>query len=117
MNAISPHGGFVFPPNPPVGYQVTAPSGTVFQWDGQKWLVTGVAGGASPSMLNYVSVKQWGAVIDGVTDDTAAFQAARNSTSPQQTIFVPSGDVKITTWPTGTGTRTWLCDGTTYDGG
>lgn len=43
-----------------------------------------------------VSVKDFGAVGDGVTDDTAAFQAAVNSaTSGCGEVFVPGGDYLI----------------------
>lgn len=41
----------------------------------------------------FVSVKDFGAVGDGVTDDTAAIQAAIDS---NQTIFVPAGKYRIT---------------------
>ena len=50
-----------------------------------------------------VSVKDFGAVGDGVADDTAAIQAALNSaTGKGLTIYVPQGTYKITTsltWP------------------
>jgi len=42
-----------------------------------------------------VSVKDFGAVGDGVTDDTAAIQAALNSSA--SAIYVPFGNYKITT--------------------
>jgi len=45
-----------------------------------------------------VSVKDFGAVGDGVTDDTAAFQAAVNYAAPiNLTVLVPSGVYIITT--------------------
>lgn len=42
---------------------------------------------------DFVSVKDFGAVGDGVTDDTAAFQAAFNSTAAG--IFVPAGTYSL----------------------
>jgi len=47
-----------------------------------------VARSAQEKMLDLVSVKDFGAVGDGVTDDTAAFQAAINSGA--RSIYVPS---------------------------
>ena len=48
-----------------------------------------------------VNVKDFGAVGDGVTDDSAAFQAAINSLSPTGgTIVVSNGSYKINTEPT-----------------
>ena len=44
-----------------------------------------------------VSVKDFGAVGDGVTDDTAAIQAAVNSLTAGGTVIFPSGEYKITT--------------------
>lgn len=57
-----------------------------------------------------VSVKDFGAVGDGTTDDTAAIQAAVNSLSAAGkggTVFLPAGAYKITsniliTWPNST---------------
>lgn len=45
-----------------------------------------------------VSVKDFGAVGDGVTDDTAAIQAAINSLTSNQggTVFIPHGYYKVT---------------------
>lgn len=54
-------------------------------------------------LRDVVSVKDFGAVGDGVTDDTAAIQAALNaSVGVGHTILMPSGTYKITStlqWP------------------
>jgi hypothetical protein len=46
-------------------------------------------------LQDYVSVKDFGAVGDGVTDDTAAIQAAITA-SPGRVIFFPNGKYKFT---------------------
>ena len=51
---------------------------------------------AQDKMREFVSVKDFGAVGDGVTDDTAAIQAAINA-AVGKPIFVPAGTYKITT--------------------
>ena len=59
-------------------------------------------GGASRSiqarLQDYVSVKDFGAVGDGVTDDTAAIQAAINAGSGQfpYTVVIPNGNYRTT---------------------
>ena len=65
-------------------------------------LVTYVPAGAGATqrtvqakLRDVVSVKDFGAVGDGVTDDTAAFQAALNS-SANVHVFVPTGTYRIT---------------------
>ena len=50
------------------------------------------------------NVRDYGAVGDGVTDDTAAFQAAITAATAGGVIYAPAGDYKITanlniTWP------------------
>ena len=45
---------------------------------------------------NSVSVLDFGAVGDGVTDDTAAIQAAINQTGNKASVYFPSGDYLIT---------------------
>lgn len=43
-----PYSAIIFPPNPSVGDQFTAPNGATYQWDGQVWFsVGGVSGGGS----------------------------------------------------------------------
>jgi hypothetical protein len=44
----------------------------------------------------FVSVKDFGAKGDGVTDDTAAIQAAINSVGPNSTVQYPAGSYKVT---------------------
>lgn len=50
----------------------------------------------SDKLAEVVSVKDFGAKGDGVTDDTAAFQAALNGASVGGTVFVPSGTYRLT---------------------
>jgi len=53
---------------------------------------------AQDKMRDILSVKDFGAVGDGVTDDTAAIQAAINAayTNYNKTVFVPNGIYKLT---------------------
>jgi hypothetical protein len=53
-----------------------------------------VARSAQDKMRDSVSVKDFGAVGDGVTDDTTAIQAAINA-NPGKIIFVPKGSYKF----------------------
>jgi hypothetical protein len=48
-------------------------------------------------LLDIVSVKDFGAVGNGTTDDTAAFQAAYNSATANGTILIPQGNYNIGT--------------------
>jgi hypothetical protein len=58
-----------------------------------------------------VNVKDFGAVGDGVTDDTAAFQAAYNSASSGESIFVPAPISAYAITPfTGTKFVKWICN-------
>jgi len=54
-----------------------------------------------------VNVKDFGAVGDGVADDTAAFTLA-GSTSANVEVLVPSGTYLLTTSPSPTGNVTWM---------
>lgn len=51
----------------------------------------------SAGSMDVINVKDCGAVGDGTTDDTAAFQTAiTQSTSQKKPIYVPYGTYKIT---------------------
>jgi len=108
---------FDFPTNPMLGDQVIAPNGTVFTWDGEKWVIEGYTG-TSTLLSNYVNVVQFGAKLDGVTDDSAAFLAARNAAQamagPNGTpiVYVPTGIYNVPTPPAPSlPPVTWKMDG------
>jgi len=61
-------------------------------------------------LQDFVSVKDFGAVGNGVTDDTPAFQAAVNTLDK---VYIPEGNYKITsqiTLPEGSGGQAWSTD-------
>jgi hypothetical protein len=64
-----------------------------------------------------VSVKDFGAVGDGVTNDNAAFAAAYAAAPEWGTIVIPSGEYVITPDLTGSKLVRWLSFGATYPGG
>jgi polygalacturonase len=51
-------------------------------------------------LADIISVKDFGAVGNGTTDDTAAFNAAKTAASPQA-VLVPAASYKITGTVTG----------------
>jgi hypothetical protein len=56
-----------------------------------------------------VSVKDFGAVGDGIANDTAAFTAAGSAAATIQ-VLIPAGVYKLTTSPTPTGAVTWVVE-------
>ena len=66
-----------------------------------------------------VSVKDFGAVGDGVTDDTAAFQAAINATASNGTIYVPGTNNYLIAGALTAGAKFlyWQFDGGQINGG
>ena len=58
--------------------------------------VVGLSAVTLPSLLPFLNVKDYGAKIDGVTDDTAAWQAAVTALSAGGTLLAPPGISLIT---------------------
>ena len=89
--------------DPSTGGGVVAPIGSLYlrTGTGQMWQKTG-AGNTAWSRLAqsyaWLSVRDYGAVGDGATDDTASFQAAWNDAATQGggVVYVPSGTYAIT---------------------
>jgi hypothetical protein len=59
-----------------------------------------VATNVGEKLAQTVSVKDFGAVGDGVTDDTAAFNTAWTESNPMA-VYIPAGNYEITTSVTG----------------
>lgn len=77
--------------------------GNFFYWVADK---TGVNGGSKIDsagagswtniLINRINVRQWGAVGDGVTDDTTRIQAAVNAAGDDYEVYFPPGNYRIT---------------------
>jgi len=74
------------------------------------FLANAVARNVSLKLEEYVSVLDFGAVPDGVTDSTQAFQNAYDVAPINGTIHVPSGDYIVSS-VSGTKNVLWLADG------
>lgn len=64
-----------------------------------------------------VNVKDFGAVLNGTTDDSAAFQAAYAAAPQGATIFVPPGGWQVNDFPTTNGQHIWKLSGNSYQTG
>ena len=58
----------------------------------------GEGGSAGSSELDWVNVKKYGAVGNGVADDTAAVASAVAAAAGKP-VYFPTGDYKVTAWP------------------
>lgn len=63
-------------------------TGVTYRWNGSAWVTVGA--GANVATVINVMAPQYGAVGDGVTDDTVAIQAALDA-GKGQTILIPAG--------------------------
>ena len=107
-----------FPASPTTG-DLYSENGVLYQWDGVKWTAnlnndnsiqafedtcslkytypSGVERGLCDRLEDYVSVRDYGAVGDGVTDDTAAIQAAIDDRNARTIFFPATGNPYIIT--------------------
>jgi hypothetical protein len=88
--------------------------GATSNTSGLHFIATGAGSGTGNAELSqtvetklqqYISVKDFGAVGDGVTDDYVAFQAAYDNVNANATIFIPAGTYKCSTMLTFSGTK------------
>lgn len=81
MNAISPRRvPIVFPPNPTIGDQFTAPSGIVYEWDGTVWMVAPAAfTEVDPLALHRTGGTMTGAIILPAPPPTVPEQVTHKS--------------------------------------
>ena len=59
----------------------------------------------SEEQLNVVDVRDFGAKVDGTTDDTEALQKALNSINPGGTVVLPPGEIRLSAMNKGTGSH------------
>lgn len=86
--------------------------GQVLRYDGSNKLWGAATLSTSGSGLDWVSVKDHGAIGDGTTDDTAAVQAAINSLpAAGGVVYAPTGTYKLTSALTARSKLTIMGDG------
>ncbi|MBN9508748.1 MAG: hypothetical protein J0I21_06455 [Alphaproteobacteria bacterium] len=75
--------------------------------------------GAQTYAQDWIDVKAYGAQLNGVNDDTTAYQNARTAAILNGMIYVPQGQQNISANPTGGPTTPvlWLLSGDTYPDG
>jgi len=91
--------------------QATERYGNIINADGVVYappFTGGVATTVQDKLAQTVSVKDFGAVGDGVTDDTTAIQTAINSSAGNLAVYFPSGTYKITSQVTISNDRVML---------
>lgn len=66
---------------------------------------------------DWINVKDFGAVLNGVTDDSTAIASAYAATPANGIIKVPSGGWELASFPTVTGAKLWQLTGNTYGTG
>lgn len=81
--------------------------------DGADWIGfqpanAGVARSVQDKLRETVSIKDFGAVGDGITDDTSAIAAAVDSVGSNGTVFFPDGEYKITSTIQVSNSNVWL---------
>ena len=85
------------PTNPVIGIDESALEANIELSDLEYTYPGGVEQTVQERLEQIVSVKDFGAVADGVTDDTAAIQAAVDATQGTgKTLYIPSADYLIT---------------------
>jgi hypothetical protein len=81
--------------------------GDAFQISYTAPYVDSVATSVGDKLADTVSVKDFGAIGDGVADDSVAFQAAYDAVIDRGVIYVPNGLYNVVTAPTGSKNVLW----------
>jgi hypothetical protein len=97
-------------PSPDTGQRVQLPSGDIYYYSGSAWSII-TTGGLGSTVLSDYNVKNYGALGDGTTDDTANIRTALTASAGKRLIF-PAGTYLVdpaTTFSISSGTTLeWL---------